>query len=85
MPSGALHPGKACRWSCIFWSCPTLTDLPRAADVQMPTNKTIGGGYDAFNPFFSETDACKHVPHGVILDFEPTVVDEEATTLNGSL
>jgi tubulin alpha len=51
----------------------------------MPSDKTRGGGVDAFSTFFSETGAWKHVPHGVILDFEPTVVDGEATTLNGSL
>jgi len=28
----------------------------------MPSDKTIGGGDDAFNTFFSETGAGKHVP-----------------------
>ena len=31
-------------------------------DGQMPSDKTIGGGDDAFNTFFSETGAGKHVP-----------------------
>ena len=31
-------------------------------DGQMPSDKTIGGGDDAFNCFFSETGAGKHVP-----------------------
>jgi hypothetical protein len=43
---------------------------------QMPSDKTIGGGDDAFNTFFSETGAGKHVPRAVFVDLEPTVVDE---------
>ena len=42
----------------------------------MPSDKTIGGGDDAFNTFFSETGAGKHVPRCVFLDLEPTVIDE---------
>ena len=34
-------------------------------DGQMPSDKTIGGGDDAFNTFFSETGAGKHVPRTV--------------------
>ena len=45
-------------------------------DGQMPTDKTIGGGDDAFNTFFSETGAGKHVPRAVFVDLEPTVIDE---------
>ena len=33
-----------------------------APDGQMPSDKTIGGGDDSFNTFFSETGAGKHVP-----------------------
>ena len=43
-------------------------------DGQMPTDKTIGGGDDSFNTFFSETGAGKHVPRTVFVDLEPTVV-----------
>jgi len=43
---------------------------------QMPSDKTIGGGDDAFNTFFSETGAGKHVPRAVFVDLEPTVIDE---------
>ncbi|CAK0874080.1 unnamed protein product, partial [Prorocentrum cordatum] len=46
---------------------------------QMPSDKTIGGGDDAFNTFFSETGAGKHVPRCVMVDLEPTVVDEVRT------
>eukprot|EP00435_Cladocopium_sp_Y103_P004849 s463_g1.t1 len=42
-------------------------------DGQMPSDKTIGGGDDAFNTFFSETGAGKHVPRCVM------VVDEVRT------
>ena len=45
----------------------------------MPSDKTIGGGDDAFNTFFSETGAGKHVPRCVFVDLEPTVVDEVRT------
>ena len=45
----------------------------------MPSDKTIGGGDDSFNTFFSETGAGKHVPRAVFVDLEPTVVGE----LNG--
>lgn len=40
----------------------------------MPSDKTIGGGDDSFNTFFSETGAGKHVPRAVFVDLEPTVV-----------
>ena len=48
-------------------------------DGQMPTDKTIGGGDDAFNTFFSETGSGKHVPRTVFIDLEPTVIDEVRT------
>nr|CAB3498374.1 unnamed protein product [Digitaria exilis] len=44
-------------------------------DGQMPSDKTVGGGDDAFNTFFSETGAGKHVPRAVFVDLEPTIVD----------
>eukprot|EP00439_Symbiodinium_sp_Y106_P078548 s640_g17.t1 len=37
---------------------------------------------DAFNTFFSETGAGKHVPRCVMVDLEPTVVDEEDAANN---
>ena len=43
-------------------------------DGQMPSDKTIGGGDDSYNTFFSETGAGKHVPRAVFVDLEPTVV-----------
>ena len=48
-------------------------------DGQMPSDKTIGGGDDTFNTFFSETGVAKHVPRAVSVDLEPTVIDEVHT------
>jgi tubulin alpha len=45
----------------------------------MPSDKTIGASDDAFNTFFSETGAGKHVPRCIFLDLEPTVIDEVRT------
>lgn len=45
-------------------------------DGQMSADKTVGGGDDSFNTFFSETGAGKHVPRAVYVDLEPTVCDE---------
>ena len=50
-------------------------------DGQMPSDKTIGGGDDSFNTFFSETGAGKHVPRAVFVDLEPTVVGQSANSL----
>merc|ERR1712028_197584 len=42
-------------------------------DGQMPSDKTIGGGDDSFNTFFSETGAGKHVPRTIqFVDWCPT-------------
>ncbi|KAK4883461.1 hypothetical protein RN001_006780 [Aquatica leii] len=48
-------------------------------DGQMPSDKTVGGCDDSFNTFFSETGAGKHVPRAIMVDLEPTVVDEVRT------
>ncbi|XP_058075830.1 tubulin alpha chain-like [Magnolia sinica] len=45
-------------------------------DGQMPSDKTVGGGDDAFNTFFSETRAGMHVPRAVFVDLKPTIIDE---------
>ena len=54
-------------------------------DGQMPSDKTIGGGDDAFNTFFSETGAGKHVPRAVFLDLEVSNTDcfEPASDFSG--
>ena len=50
-------------------------------DGQMPSDKTIGGGDDSFNTFFSETGAGKHVPRAVFVDLEPTVIGKLTNNL----
>jgi tubulin alpha len=54
-------------------------------DGQMPSDKTVGGGDDAFNTFFSETGAGKHVPRAVLVDLEPTVCDEVRSATSSPL
>ena len=44
-------------------------------DGYMPSEKAAGID-DSFNTFFSETGSGKHVPRSVMVDLEPTVVDE---------
>ena len=46
-------------------------------DGQMPSDKSLGGGDDSFNTFFSETGAGKHVPRAVFVDLEPTVIGKK--------
>ena len=61
---------------CPDWQCLLGTLLP---GTWHPSDKTIGGGDDSFNTFFSETGAGKHVPRAVFVDLEPTVIDEVRT------
>ena len=53
-------------------------------DGQMPSDKSIGGGDDAFNTFFSETGAGKHVPRAVFLAGDQLLWVEELTVGAGS-
>ena len=69
---GGIQGGNAC-WELF---CLEHGIQP---DGQMPSDKTIGGGDDAFNTFFSETGAGKHVPRAVYVDLEPSVCDEIRT------
>ena len=34
---------------------------------------------DSFGTFFNETDSGKHVPRAVMIDLEPTVIDQIKT------
>jgi tubulin alpha len=54
-------------------------------DGTMPNDKTPDKETDAFNTFFSETGAGKHVPRCVFIDLEPTVIDEVRTGAYRSL
>ena len=56
---------------------PTPFSLRIQPDGQAPAD--VGAGDDAFNTFFSETGAGKHVPRCIFLDLEPTVIDEVRT------
>ncbi|CAN6454209.1 unnamed protein product [Victoria cruziana] len=40
------------------------------------SDTSVGVAHDAFNTFFSETGAGKHVPRAIFVDLEPTVIDE---------
>lgn len=48
-------------------------------DGMVPVTKTLGGGDDSSNTFFSETGAGKHVPRAIFVDLEPTVIGEPPT------
>uniref|UniRef100_A0A915CSV2 Uncharacterized protein n=1 Tax=Ditylenchus dipsaci TaxID=166011 RepID=A0A915CSV2_9BILA len=45
----------------------------------MPTDDTVGLEDDSFNTFFAETASGKHVPRAIMIDLEPTPVDEIRT------
>lgn len=44
--------------------------------VEKISGSTVGMGDDAFNTFFTETGAGRYVPRAIMLDLEPTVIDE---------
>ncbi|KAK0395203.1 hypothetical protein QR680_001173 [Steinernema hermaphroditum] len=48
-------------------------------DGMMPNDETIGYEDDSYNTFFSETSSGKHVPRAIMIDLEPTPVDEIRT------
>jgi tubulin alpha len=45
----------------------------------MPSDDSVGVADDSFNTFFSETGTGKHVPRAIMIDLEPTVIDEIRT------
>jgi len=74
-----IHIGQAgCQVGNACWELFCL-EHGIQPDGAMPSDKAIGVEDDAFNTFFSETGAGKHVPRSVFLDLEPTVVDEIRT------
>lgn len=69
-------------WYSVWYQeigLPDIFFVSLQPDGQMPSDKTVGGSDDAFNTFFSETGAGKHVPRAVFVDLEPTVIDEVRT------
>ncbi|CAM66427.1 alpha tubulin [Leishmania infantum JPCM5] len=74
-----IHIGQAgCQVGNTCWELFCL-EHGIQPDGSMPSDKCIGVEDDAFNTFFSETGAGKHVPRCIFLDLEPTVVDEVRT------
>jgi len=45
-------------------------------DGTMPSEKMHGDGDTSFSTFFHETGSGKHVPRAIMVDLEPTVIDE---------
>merc|ERR1711902_400326 len=75
----SIHVGQAgCQMGNACWELYCL-EHGIQPDGTMPSDKTLGGGDDSFNTFFSETGAGKHVPRAVFVDLEPTVIDEVRT------
>ena len=75
----SIHIGQGgVQISNAFWELCCL-EHGIQPDGQMPSDKTIGGGDDSFNTFFSETDTSKHVPRAVFVNLEPTVIYEVLT------
>ena len=75
----SIHIGQAgCQVGEACWQlfCLEHGIMP---DGSMSSDKTVGAEDDAYNTFFAETGAGKHVPRTVFLDLEPTVVDEIRT------
>ncbi|VUZ44334.1 unnamed protein product, partial [Hymenolepis diminuta] len=66
---GGVQMGNAC------WELYCLEHGIRP-DGQIPSDVAIGSFEDSFSTFFSETDAGKYVPRALMIDLEPTVVDE---------
>ena len=61
----SIHVGQAgCQMGNACWELYCL-EHGIQPDGQMPSDKTIGGGDDSFNTFFSETGSGKHVPRAV--------------------
>ncbi|CAJ0941230.1 unnamed protein product, partial [Mesorhabditis belari] len=54
-------------------------------DGHMPSDKSLGNGDDSFSTFFYETGQGRHVPRAILVDLEPTVIDEVRTGTYRSL
>ena len=81
----SLYVGQAgCQMGNACWELYCL-EHGIQADGLRPRDKTLGGGDDSFNTFFSETGSGKHVPRAICVDLEPSVVDEIRTGMYCSL
>ncbi|KAA0189584.1 hypothetical protein HAZT_HAZT001846 [Hyalella azteca] len=77
----SLHVGQA--GVQIGNSCWELYCLEHGIqpDGQMPADDSVGVADSSYNAFFSETQNGQHVPRAVMVDLEPTVIDEIRTGL----
>ena len=81
----SIHVGQAgCQMGNSCWELYCL-EHGIQADGLMPSDRTVGGENDSFSTFFSETGSGKHVPRGILVDLEPSVVDEVRTGVYKSL
>ena len=75
----SIHVGQAgCQVGNSCWELFCL-EHGIGPDGQFPKEKTSDTGDSSFGTFFSETGAGKHVPRSIMLDLEPSVVDEIRT------
>ena len=75
----SIHVGQAgCQMGNACWELYCL-EHGIQPDGMIPNDDSIGVMDDSFNTFFSETSAGKHVPRAVLVDLEPTVIDEIRT------
>jgi tubulin alpha len=75
----SIHTGQAgVQTGNVCWELYCL-EYGIQPDGQVPSDKTVGGGDDLFNTFFSETGPARHVPRAVFIDLEPGVCDEVRT------
>ena len=74
-----IHIGQAgCQMGNAAWELFCL-EHGIHPDGQMPSDDSIGVADDSFNTFFSETSSGKHVPRAIMIDLEPSVIDEIRT------
>ena len=68
-----VQVGNAC------WELYCLEHAIQPDGHSVYSSNSIRGSDDSFDTFFSETGSGKHVPRAVLVDLEPTVVDEVRT------
>ncbi|RWW20058.1 hypothetical protein GW17_00015853 [Ensete ventricosum] len=73
-----IQVGNAC-WElyCLEHGIQPDGIMPRS--LSLHTISSLTPAVYAFNTFFSETSAGKHVPRAIFVDLEPTVIDEVRT------
>ena len=75
----SLHVGQAgCQMGNACWELYCL-EHGITPEGRMTNENTTTKKDTSFNTFFSETGSGKHVPRGICVDLEPSVVDEVRT------